>query len=68
MVLQNMQFVHFEARNEGAALQLALQKDSKLTAWFKLNSSDPYATQFLYPEIPVHYKWSDNKWKKREVA
>ena len=65
--LKNMQSVHFEAGNEDTALQLALQKESKLTAWFKLNSSDPYATQFLYPEVPVHYKWSDNKWIRRKI-
>ena len=43
-----------------------MQKDSKLTAFFELNSPDPFARQFLYADIPLHYCWSDNQWNKRK--
>ena len=49
-------------------LEKAATKDSKLTAWFKLNASDPNAREYFYYEIPEHYTWvkSSCKWKLRE--
>ena len=62
--LPDMQSVFFKPGEEDEALEAALQKNSKLTAFFELNSSHPFARQFLYADIPLHYWWSDNQWKK----
>ena len=62
----DMQSVFFKPGEEDQALQIALEQDSKLTGWFTFNSSDEYAQHFLYADIPLHYCWSDNKWKRRK--
>ena len=36
-------------------------KDTKLTAWFKLNIVDKKAREFTYMEIPQHYRWDTTK-------
>jgi hypothetical protein len=43
--------------------------DTTLTAWFKLNQEDPHARQFLYIDIPEHYKWDKGKkkWLRRST-
>ena len=43
-------------------------KDTTLTAYFKLNQSDPEARQLKYREIPEHYVWNPSKalWTKRK--
>ena len=43
---------------------------TKLQAWFLLNSVDSEANQYLYSEIPKHYRWetkanSPNVWMRR---
>lgn len=43
-----------------------LEKDTMLTAWFKLNQSDEEARKYLYEEIPQQYIFKDNKWVLRE--
>ena len=45
-------------------------KDTKLTAWFKLNQKDKNAHKYLYGEIAEHYQFntSSRKWKKRELS
>ena len=49
---ENMQLVTF---NEGNPQEvLSNVKDTTLTAWFKLNKSDPNARNFKYHEIPEH--------------
>ena len=42
-------------------------KLTKLTAWFKLNTDDSEANQYLYHEIPKFYIWKSQKqvWQKR---
>ena len=59
-----MQSVFFKPGDEEAALQQAMQKDSKLTAFFKLCSSDSFAQNLLYVDVPLYYSWSNNQWKK----
>lgn len=39
--------------------------DTTLTAWFELNKTDEFARTLLYSEVPSHYKWFENQWKKR---
>ena len=64
--IPDMQSVFFKPGEEDEALEAAMEKETKLTAWFTLNSSDEHARQFLYTEILLHYTWSDNKWKRRK--
>jgi len=42
--------------------------DSKLTAWFKLNVTEPEANIHLYHDIPKYYVWKNDKkvWQKRK--
>ena len=68
--LSNKQSVFFRRGEEAAAVEKALNKDTHLTAWFKLNTTDPSARQFYYEQIPLHYKWNDKtfKWVRRKKA
>ncbi|CAF4681362.1 unnamed protein product [Rotaria sp. Silwood2] len=53
--------VYFAEGNERQALERAATKDMKLTAWFKLNSKNPDARQYLYHDIPHHFVFDDLK-------
>ena len=39
---------------------------TKLTKFFDLNRDHAEARQYLYTEIPYHYRWDKNEWKKRK--
>ena len=39
---------------------------TKLTKFFDLNRDHAEARQYLYSEIPYHYRWDKNEWKKRK--
>ncbi|XP_071577023.1 uncharacterized protein [Temnothorax nylanderi] len=66
--LPNRQMVYFRAGNEEQAAQRELNRDTTLTAWFKLNQSDENAVHFLYTDIPSHYIYEkkETKWKLRK--
>ena len=66
--LPNYQAVYFQAGEEELALENAVENDTHLTAWFKLNRENQHAQQFLYPEIPCHFVFDQkNKiWKTRQ--
>jgi len=66
--LQDMQMQVFARGNEAEAV--ATPRDSKLTAWFKLNERDVNARQYLYTEIPQHYTWntSQRQWERRKAS
>ena len=65
--LPDDQVVYYQpGENIRKVLERAAAKDSKLTAWFKLNRDDPDARNYYYYEIPEHYTWKDNGWKPRE--
>ena len=68
MHLPNYQAVYFQAGEEELALENAVENDTHLTAWFKLNRENQHAQQFLYPEIPCHFVFDQkNKiWKTRQ--
>ncbi|KZS03775.1 Uncharacterized protein APZ42_033417 [Daphnia magna] len=53
--------------NEQQAAINAANKDTNLTAYFKLNSEDDNARQYFYREIPHHYVFmkKTNSWKPR---
>ena len=63
--LPNKQSVSFTPQN---ILEAASQpKDTKLTAWFKLNTEDHNARKFTYLELPQFYVWNNQKkvWTSR---
>jgi hypothetical protein len=41
-------------------------RTTKLLQFFNLNRSDPTAHQYAYVEIPQHYTWVNNNWKRRQ--
>ena len=43
-------------------------KDTTLTAWFKLNMEDPFARNIKYVNIPLYYLWNASlkKWIRRK--
>ncbi|CAF3519677.1 unnamed protein product [Rotaria sp. Silwood1] len=64
--LPNQQPVYFAEGNERQAVERAATKDTTLTAWFKLNSKNPDARQYLYHDIPQHFVFERNgTWKRR---
>lgn len=58
--------VYFHEGNEEEALQAAEMKQTTLTAWFDLNNRVDHARQFLYTEIPQHYRFTSNTWIPRQ--
>ena len=54
---------------EGDDLDEVLERNhsTKLTEWFELNERDPDARQYLYSEIPKHYRYVNNRWQKRKL-
>jgi hypothetical protein len=59
--------VSFRPGQAEAAFFRAQNSKTTLTAWFKLNESDPLANDFLYHEIPKYYSWKKEitTWSKR---
>jgi PIF1-like helicase/Helitron helicase-like domain at N-terminus len=53
--------VFFQAGEEEDALRRAKERDTKLTAWFKLNASSEPARLHLYVDIPSFYCWNDKR-------
>ncbi|XP_072759701.1 uncharacterized protein [Anoplolepis gracilipes] len=66
--LPNRQMVYFRAGNEEQAAQRELNRDTTLTAWFKLNQYDENEMHFLYTDIPYHYIYDKKvtKWMPRK--
>ena len=65
--LPREQPVFFTPGLEKQAVEKAAFKNTTLTAWFKLNRTDPAARQFFYWEIPLHYVFNNflGIWKPR---
>ena len=68
--VEDEQPVYFKEHQEDAALARAEFQNSKLMAYFLLNSQDAYAHQFYYHQIPEHYCWikGSKSWKRRARA
>jgi hypothetical protein len=49
-------------------IQRAIQNETKLTAWFRLNQQSQIARQYLYAEVPIHFVWNanNNEWLPRQ--
>ncbi|XP_047144014.2 uncharacterized protein LOC105848225 [Hydra vulgaris] len=65
--LPENQIVYFREGEEQGALDRAAQRDTHLTAWFKLNSEIEGANRYSYVDIPYHFVFDDKhcKWKVR---
>lgn len=65
--LPDQQRVYFRPGEESEAADRATTRNTHLTAWFKLNTNDIEAHEYLYTEIPQHYVFVDRekKWVKR---
>jgi len=48
--------------------EAAESASSTLLEWFELNKRDPAARNWLYRDIPEHYIWDKDMWKKRTYA
>ena len=66
--LPHQQRVYFREGGEAEAVERESTRNTHLTAWFKLNTEDPNAREFLYTEIPHHYVFNDRakKWIPRQ--
>ncbi|XP_065642316.1 uncharacterized protein LOC136073944 [Hydra vulgaris] len=53
--LPDNQRVYFNEGEEQVAIDRAAQRDTHLTAWFKLNDENNEARQYSYVEIPYHF-------------
>ena len=60
------QSVYFNVNADDQELKQAMNRDSKLTGWFKLNIADPSARHLLYVEISYEFVWRDRIWHRRE--
>ena len=56
----------FSGNADDLALKEAMQRDSKLTEWFKLNNADPLARHLLYVQMLYDYIWRDKCWHRRK--
>lgn len=61
--LENQQTIVFSEDNIEAAYMEAQYRRTKLTAWFEFNRVSDQ--QILYPEIPQHCVWRNNRWQTR---
>lgn len=65
--LPNEQNIIFEEGREAEAVERERHRETKLTAFFKLNQEDKSANEFTYTEICEKYVCnSKNKWIKRK--
>jgi len=65
---QFRQMVIFVQGQEQEAADAAQDKDTMLTAWFKLNLRDPEAARLLYVDIPFLYVFDpkEREWHPRQ--
>ncbi|XP_065664483.1 uncharacterized protein LOC136086136 [Hydra vulgaris] len=65
--LPENQIVYFREGEEQVALDRAAQRNTHLTAWFKLNSENGEAHRYSYVDIPYHFVFDDKhcKWKAK---
>ncbi|XP_004210953.2 uncharacterized protein LOC101239365 [Hydra vulgaris] len=66
--LPDNQLVYFKERAEEAALDRAAQRNTHLSAWFKLHSVNKEARRYSFVHIPYHFVVDDKlcKWKVRQ--
>nr|XP_047146321.1 uncharacterized protein LOC100213143 [Hydra vulgaris] len=66
--LPENQIVYFREGEEKVALDRAAQRDTHITAWFKLKSENEGANRYSYVDIPYHFVFDDKhcKWKVRQ--
>lgn len=64
--LDQLQNVYFSLRNTVEQI-MAINENSLLLGYFKLNEKDQYARQLFYYQVPKHYTWNQKAkaWKPR---
>ena len=62
------QKVYYRPGEQRQAAARAKDRDTHLTAWFKLNQSDENARNYLYVDIPEYYVFNKQTttWTRRE--
>ena len=68
MHLESMQVVTFDP--DHTRLEDIEQKDTHLTAFFKLCMQDNFAKTLMYPEVPGYFRWESTpcKWLRRKTG
>ncbi|XP_065642297.1 uncharacterized protein LOC136073929 [Hydra vulgaris] len=68
--LPENQIVCFREGEEQEALYRATQRDTRLTAWFKLNSKNEGAHRYSYVDLPYYFVFDDKhcKWKAKKAT
>lgn len=66
--LPNEQNVYFTEDNMQAVATREQERDTNLTAWFKLNAEEEDTRNYLYIDIPKYYVFEEKlrKWKPRQ--
>ncbi|XP_059147684.1 uncharacterized protein LOC131935318 [Physella acuta] len=66
--LEGDPYVTFDPDNIRQVVESVPGKDTRLTAWFKLNTRDENAKRFKYHEIPEHYVFQEKEgvWTPRK--
>ncbi|XP_057290909.1 uncharacterized protein LOC130613606 [Hydractinia symbiolongicarpus] len=59
--LPNNHIVHFQPDQVEEAVNRAANQATKLTAWFVLNGENHNARQYLYPDIPLHFVFNNDR-------
>ncbi|XP_065665444.1 uncharacterized protein LOC136086876 [Hydra vulgaris] len=59
VLLPENQLVYFREGADQKALNRAAQRDTHLTAWFKLNTENERAYCYSYVDIPYHFIFND---------
>lgn len=67
--LPNEQYIYFHNDNAAEVLPRTELKNSKLIAWFRLNSGPATKNPHIYPETPFYYSFDNKKlmWKKSVI-
>ena len=68
--LPNEQHVTFRANQTNEEILQAANKDTTLTAWFRLNRTNRNAHQLTYDQVPSHFTWDKKalRWKRRKMG
>ncbi|XP_057310670.1 uncharacterized protein LOC130648632 [Hydractinia symbiolongicarpus] len=59
--LPNNHIVYFQPDQVEEAVNRAANQATKLTAWFVLNGENHNARQYLYPDIPLHFVFNNDR-------
>ena len=64
--LPGCNIVFFDPLRANVEPPAALERETTLTAWFRLNRENAEARKYLYTDIPLHYVWKSSRWVTRK--